>query len=120
MIKTVSIMGVKYKVYTDVPVTKDKALTGRFGYCAFIDHRIVIADLNTIEGWAEESDECRRIQVNTTLRHEVIHAFLAESGLRGSCTSGEPWSLNEEMIDWFALQMPKIVKVFKELGCEGE
>lgn len=39
----------------------------------------------------------------TTIRHELIHAFLYESGLHGSA-----WSDNEDMIDWFANQMPKI------------
>lgn len=42
----------------------------------------------------------------TTIRHELIHAFLYESGLHGSA-----WSDNEDMIDWFANQMPKIEMV---------
>ena len=27
------------------------------------------------------------------------------------------WAKNEEMVDWFALQLPKIIKVYKELKC---
>ena len=45
------------------------------------------------------------------LRHEIIHAYLGESGLRGS--SG--WAENEEMVDWFAIQSSKIYKTYKEL-----
>lgn len=45
-------------------------------------------------------------------RHELIHAFLEESGLSGECG----WARNEEMVDWFAVQSPKIFKAFMELG----
>ena len=49
-----------------------------------------------------------------TLRHEIIHAFLHESGLDWSSGSVDAWATNEEMVDWFAIQAPKIFKVFKE------
>lgn len=45
-------------------------------------------------------------QMNKNMRHEVIHAFLYESGL----AENSDWAQNEEMIDFFALQLPKIVK----------
>lgn len=45
------------------------------------------------------------------LRHEIIHAFLHESGLS---TYGE----DEVLTDWLALQFPKIAKVLSELGVE--
>lgn len=50
------------------------------------------------------------------LRHEIMHAFFYESGLDGSSGSVESWATNEEMVDWFAIQSPKIFKVFQELG----
>ena len=43
--------------------------------------------------------------------------FLKESGLDHSANSVDNWANNEEMIDWFALQLPKIFKVYKELKC---
>ena len=49
------------------------------------------------------------------LRHEIIHAFLNESGLSDSSNSVEAWAKNEEMVDWFAIQSPKIFKVFQDL-----
>lgn len=48
------------------------------------------------------------------LRHEIIHAFLHESGLDWSATSSECWATNEEMVDWLAIQSPKIFKIFRE------
>lgn len=48
------------------------------------------------------------------LRHEIIHAFLHESGLDWEAAPAECWATNEEMIDWFAIQSPKIFKIFRE------
>jgi hypothetical protein len=119
MIKAVRILGTEYKVYTKVPLSKDSELIGRFGYVSYGDHRIVIADLNTIEDWRNESEEVKQSQEKTTLRHEIIHAFIAESGLRGSSLDVSHWALNEEMVDWFALQLPKMLSVFELLDCTG-
>ena len=51
----------------------------------------------------------------TVIRHEIIHAFLYESGLEGNTNDSENWAQNEEMVDWIAIQFPKILKVFKLL-----
>lgn len=53
-----------------------------------------------------------QVQVEKNKRHEVIHAFLFECGL----AENSGWAQNEEMVDWFAIQAPKIFKVFQELG----
>lgn len=50
------------------------------------------------------------------VRHEIIHAFLAESGLDGNGHNVDHWEFNEEMVDWFAIQSPKIFKAFQRLG----
>lgn len=51
------------------------------------------------------------------LRHEVIHAFFNESGLwQNSMSYSGSWAMNEEMVDWFAWQYPKIQKAFQILG----
>ena len=38
-----------------------------------------------------------------------------ESGLDSNSNSADSWATNEEMVDWFAIQSPKIFKVFNEL-----
>lgn len=70
-------------------------------------------DYKNIGKWGYNPEEI----VKSTLRHEIIHAFLYESGL-DSCTGKTKcaWALNEEMIDWFALQSPKIFEVFNYLN----
>ena len=50
------------------------------------------------------------------LRHEIVHAYLYESGLRENSEKQYAWADNEEMVDWFAIQGPKIFKTYKELG----
>ena len=84
---------------------------------AFMDfsvREIVVRDLRVEE---EEIDSLSNviIAMNRSLRHEIIHAFLYESGLLGNSQMSEHWALNEEMVDWFAIQTPKIYEVFKQL-----
>ena len=52
-----------------------------------------------------------------TIRHEVIHAFLFESGL-GADWEHKALGHEETVVDWFAVMYPRIRKVFKQLGVE--
>lgn len=118
MEKKVNILGTTYAVHTSVDVNSDPSLKNLFGYCCATERKIVIADMNTIENWKGESNESKAEIVRQTMRHELIHAFLAESGLRGSTNDVQAWATNEEMVDWIAIQYPKMKKIFAELGCE--
>lgn len=51
----------------------------------------------------------------SVMRHEIVHAFLFESGLYVSSGRVNAWAENEEMVDWIALQFPKLYEVYKEL-----
>lgn len=44
-------------------------------------------------------------------RHEAVHAFLYESGLSVS----SDWATNEELVDWIAIQLPKLARVMAEI-----
>lgn len=53
-----------------------------------------------------------------TLRHEIVHAFLYESGLSGSSSKIEGgWATNEEMVDWIAIQANKLIAAWKAADC---
>ena len=54
--------------------------------------------------------------IKKNIRHEVIHAFLYESGLDCNSNKVTSWATNEEMVDWFALQFPKIIEVLKSIS----
>ena len=49
---------------------------------------------------------------NKVIRHELIHAFLFESGL----AENSEWGQDETLVDWMAIQIPKIVNAMKEVG----
>lgn len=114
--KRVEILGTTYKVELKVPYAKDKYLAGAFGYTDFHGKRIVVADIRTVPGWEEATKECAKDVYEGTVRHEIIHAYLMESGLNSSANSVDCWARNEEMVDWFAIQFPKLLKTFRELG----
>jgi len=52
--------------------------------------------------------------IKSIIRHEIIHAFLHESGLDEHGHSERNWAGNEEVVQWFALQGPKIFEVWKQ------
>ena len=88
------------------------------GYCDDRLKEVVILNMKTVPDWEKESDAAIRAMENEILRHELIHAFLSESGLKwDSHTPAKAWAKNEEMVDWFAIQMPKIYKAFEAAGC---
>ena len=53
---------------------------------------------------------------NQSLRREIIHAFLAESGSQANFEHAQSFGHEETMIDWIAIQFPKIAKVYEKLG----
>ncbi len=61
-----------------------------------------------------DATKCEDLTVseNTTLRHELIHAFLYECGIE----SGMQFH-DEVCVDFFALQIPKLMNIFKKAGC---
>lgn len=113
----INILGQVYTILKNVDPAKDSSLKDRHGYCDVLQKLIVIADHSKINGWEDECDNNKELQVKTTLRHEIYHAFFYESGLWGSTCTIEGWSVNEEMIDWLAIQSPKIYKAFGKAGC---
>lgn len=50
------------------------------------------------------------------LRHEIIHAFLSESGLQSNFEHCTKFGHDETMVDWIAIQFPKIYKTYEELN----
>lgn len=85
------------------------------GYCNSYSKKIVICDMKTYKGWENEPKEVIGAAQKETIRHEIVHAFFNESGLKTSTnTYDESWAANEEMADWFAIQGEKIYKAWQE------
>lgn len=102
-----------YKNYEDDPEFSERSLDG---YCDSVEKQIVICNMKTFPTWGNNTDEYCKEYEKIVLRHEMIHAFLNESGLQDSSSFCQSWAKNEEMVDWIAIQLPKIVKTMKEVG----
>lgn len=94
--KTVNILGQDYIIKFENTRT-DKVLKEADGECRWYLKEIVIDD---------ELEPLKH--KNHVIKHEIIHAFLAESGLRR-------YRENEDIVDWIAWNIDKINKVIKEV-----
>ena len=103
----ISILGTEYTI--EKKVEQDVLLEDRAGYCDNTTKRIVTGFLKPEAGSTVDIEpEEKRL-----LRHEIIHGFMYESGL----DENSNWGTDEELVDWIALQFPKILEVFKKVGC---
>lgn len=107
--KTISVLG------TDIRIVfrkeeDDPKLKSLVGYFDGSEHLIVVKELTSD---AYSLGDLERYQ-KEILRHEILHAFLYESGLDACSNGTDNWATNEEMVDWFAIQAPKIFKVYRE------
>jgi len=103
-VKTIDVLGVPYAIING-DRSKDPCLEKSDGYC---DHTIKTCVIDTLihtDNSVADLDLYRK----QVVRHELIHAFLFESGL--GC---ESWGCNEEIVDWIAFQFPKMLQAFEE------
>lgn len=122
--KEVTILGETWHIQflneENAPEFKERPST--IAYCMPMERIIVVQDEQGQHFPENFTDEAKIRGFNKSLRHEIVHAFLYESGLDCNTfmTGGKPWAKNEEMVDWFAIQGPKIVKAWKDMNCEEE
>lgn len=83
------------------------------GYTDLSTREMVVDDMKASQGQIGAKADLESYQ-KQVVRHEIIHAFLLESGLDSNSNSADSWAVNEEMVDWFAIQTPKIFKLFYE------
>ena len=117
--KTVNILGTEYTIEI-VKVSECELLKKNnwCGSCNGLINRILIGDPSEEEVFGVMSEEEQKLQIQRTLRHEIVHAFFNESGLQDDAlVLGSGWAKNEEMVDWLAIQSPKLFQAFKEVDC---
>lgn len=85
----------------------DHRLENADGYCDWTTKEIVIRS-----EFPESVNNLGKLHLYKlkVLKHELIHAFLFESGL-----AENSWGTNEEIVDWIALQFDKIVNAFDRI-----
>lgn len=102
---TVDVLGTKYEIIESDCISDDN-LNNNDGYCDFSTKKIVIDTFKNTPGSMEDLEKYRR----QVIRHELVHAFLFESGLDASS-----WGKNEEIVDWIAIQFLKLFEAFEKV-----
>lgn len=113
----VNVLGTQYTVIFNT-LAENNRYKQCDGYCDFHVKEIHVRKHNDDDTDHDEMtipEKSMKIYEKKCLRHELIHAFLFESGL--DCNSGDidGWARNEEMIDWMAIQMPKIMAAYDSI-----
>lgn len=105
-----NILGTEYTLCI-ASEQEDSNLKNMDGYCDKTTKKIVVS---------QKQDDCDlgdfEVYQRKCIRHEIIHAFLFESGLHENFKHRD--GHDETYVDWFAAQFPKIAAVFKEAGCD--
>lgn len=107
--KTVNILGTEYTIEY-LNTDDDENISNVDGYCDYTSKRIVVKSNNNNNLGDFKSNQKKQ------LRHEIIHAMLAESGLQANFQHCEQFGHDETMIDWVAIQFPKLLKIYQELN----
>ena len=103
--KTVNILGTEYSIEVDDNLDK----TQIDGLCKVYDKQITVRNVDSML-CDDDSTDTKKKRYNEVLRHEIIHAFFNESGL-------DDYSSNEQLVNWIAIQFPKLAQAFKEVDC---
>lgn len=111
--RTIDVLGVKYMIVEESE-NDNENLKDCDGYCDWTTKEIVLRQeiRETTTGTLFDLD----CYFRKVLRHEIVHAFLIESGLAESSAETTSWAFNEEMVDWIARQGQKIYNAWKEAG----
>lgn len=112
MNNTINILGTDYTLHYRTANKDDSSL---MGFCDRTLKKIVIFSLSTMDKYKDKSEEWRFADEVYTIHHEIVHAYLTESGLNSSTkNSYGPWSEDEEIVDWISWMTLKMANTFKE------
>lgn len=101
----IDVLGTKYTV-TVTTAQKDPFLLCCDGYCDKTTKQIVVKAKDDDNELGNHDVYLKKVK-----RHEIIHAFLFESGLHENWTHGQ--GHDETYVDWIAVQFPKLMTAFK-------
>lgn len=105
----VNVLGTEYKIILTTE-NEDSRLKGNNGCCDPSTKEILVEkNIPEDDHTIRDLEDFRK----KVIRHELVHAFLYESGLHDQCY----WATNEEIVDWVAIQLPKMFNVISKLDC---
>ena len=103
--KHVNVLGEKYRI-VERNYLEDPRLIEYAGYCDKTSRTIVISERCPPSALDVENAENSKRE---TIRHELAHAFFFESGMTD-------WGNDERLVDWIAIQFPKMLEAMKAAG----
>lgn len=103
--RKILVLGTEYTVKV-VKESEDPILKEFNGYCDYSSKLIIVKDYGDTKDLLAPDNPV--VPANSTLRHEIIHAFFYESGL-------EEYFRDERVTEWLAIQFPKMAKLFSEI-----
>lgn len=93
----INVLGTPYELVTaNLPEDRD-------GECDRFRKVMTVRPDSELDGDAETKPEYRR----AIIRHEIVHAFLFESGL-------SEYGCDEALVEWVALKMPQMVEAMQK------
>ena len=107
----IDILGTTYKILTQKEEDNPK-LKDHDGLCEVYSKKLIVRDMSENFKAANKAELAEIEYKNEVLRHETVHAFFHESGL--SVEAG--YEYDETLVDWIALNGPKIFECWKNLG----
>lgn len=102
----IEVLGTTYEIVRKQRCD-DMQLVENDGYCDPTSKTIVVVD--EYEKDIHNVEDIGAYDRNV-MRHEIVHAFLYESGLHN-------YSTDETLVDWMAAQFEKLVKAFEKVEC---
>ena len=98
--RIVNVLGTEYQIIfkSEMPEGLKESELGKI----VLEHKWIILEDADNDRWIRGADHHKQI-----LTHELIHAFLFESGLEAICR-------DEQIVNWIAIQFPKILNTVTE------
>jgi len=103
----ISVLGTEYD-FIETTSRDDLRLADADGCCGTYDKTILIEKVIFAYEQGGDMDMQRAERTKYVKRHELVHAFLFESGL-------EDLALNEQIATWIAKQFPKMLEAFRQV-----
>lgn len=107
--RTVNILGTEYEIQSSEDIHKTLMTTQNTGECDMYAKVISISPQEFITN--DNRENVNKAIYNICMRHEILHAFFHEAGV-------DKYSADEILVDFIAMQFPKLKKIFEEVKCD--
>lgn len=105
----VNVLGTEYEIKSNEDIYKTLMESQNTGECDMYAKVISISPQEYIIN--DSRDDVRKSVYNICMRHEILHAFFHEAGV-------DKYSADETLVDFIAMQFPKMKELFEEVGCD--